>query len=122
MLAPRLVVGVNSDEDIFITKGPSILNIHERCAIIESCKWVTEVERDTPYTVSEEVLDQYNCEGYAHGDDPAINSEGIDICIKLRELGRFRLIKRTTGVSTTDITGRLLRLVSKDPAEVPKGI
>jgi len=122
LLAPRLVVGVNSDEDIFITKGPSILNINERCAIIESCKWVTEVQRDTPYSVSEEVLDLYNCQSYAHGDDPCITSDGIDICEKLREVGRFRMIKRTTGVSTTDITGRLLRLVCRDMAEVPKGI
>jgi ethanolamine-phosphate cytidylyltransferase len=113
LLAPRLVVGVCSDEDIALTKGPPILNVHERCAIIESCKWVTQVERDTPYTPSVDVLDKFNCLCYAHGDDPCINSEGVDVCKVLQDIGRFKMIKRTTGVSTTDITGRLLRLVCK---------
>jgi len=120
LLNERLVVGVNSETEIIAVKGPPILNAEERCAIIESCKWVTKIEPDTPYTPSAEVLDSYNCEYYAHGDDPAINAEGVDICEMLRKINRFKEIKRTTGVSTTDITGRMLRIVLKDqlPASV----
>ena len=118
LLAPRLVVGVCNDEDIIKTKGPSILNLDERCAIIKACKWVTEVQPGTPYTPTPEGLDKFNCIAYAHGDDPCYNAYGVDICKELEKIGRFRLIKRTTGVSTTDITARLLRLVCKDT--IPK--
>ena len=32
----------------------------------------------------------------------------------LASIGRFKLIKRTTGISTTDITGRLLKLLETE--------
>ena len=56
-----LVVGVNSDEEILKTKGPSILTEDERAEIIRSCRWVDEVAEATEYSVSEEILDRYNC-------------------------------------------------------------
>lgn len=39
---------------------------------------------------------------------------GVDMCAVLDKIGRFKQFKRTTGVSTTNITGKLLRLVSSD--------
>ena len=69
------------------------------------------------------MLDKLGCKYYAHGDDPCIDSEGVDICQKFRETGRFKLFKRTEGVSTTDITGNILALAEynilkeKDPAQ-----
>jgi len=36
------------------------------------------------------------------------------MCAVLDKIGRFKQFKRTTGVSTTNITGKLLRLVSSD--------
>jgi len=38
-----LVAGVNSDEDILMVKGPTILNVHERSEILKHCKFVDEV-------------------------------------------------------------------------------
>ncbi len=48
-----------------------------------------------------------------HGDDPVFNPDGSDSYGPFKEAGRFKLLKRTEGVSTTDIVGRLL-LLSKD--------
>ncbi len=62
------------------------------------------------------MLDRYNCQYYAHGDDPCY-VDGVDMCEQLASIGRFKQFKRTTGVSTTNITGKLLRLVEQD--EVP---
>ena len=59
------------------------------------------------------VLDRYNCQYYAHGDDPCY-VDGVDMCAELDSIGRFKQFKRTTGVSTTSITGKLLRLVEQD--------
>ena len=36
------------------------------------------------------------------------------MCAELDSIGRFKQFKRTTGVSTTSITGKLLRLVEQD--------
>lgn len=105
-----LVAGVNSDADILKTKGPTIMNCQERCEIIRHCKFVQNIEPDTIYTPTFELLDKLGCEYYAHGDDPCIDSEGVDICEKFRETNRFKLFKRTEGVSTTEITGRILAL------------
>jgi glycerol-3-phosphate cytidylyltransferase-like family protein len=47
-----LVCGVNSDDDLFKTKGPTIMNAKERNEIIKHCKFVDEVIEDTPYSPS----------------------------------------------------------------------
>lgn len=65
--------GVNSDADILIHKGPTILNQKERADIIRSCKWVDEVYEGTEYIVSVDTLDRFQCDYYAHGDDPVYN-------------------------------------------------
>ena len=74
------------------------------------CKWIDEVIEGTPYTISVDTLDEYNCDYYAHGDDIPINENGDDAISDIRNSGRFRVFKRTEGVSTTDIIGKLLSL------------
>lgn len=105
-----LVAGVNSDEDLMKNKGPTIMNVKERQEIFRHCKFVDEVAGNTPYTPTFELLKQLNCQFYAHGDDPCINSDGVDITQQFVEKGMFKIFKRTEGVSTTDITGKLLAL------------
>lgn len=123
IMGDYLVAGVNSDADLLKTKGPTIMNGKERCEIIKHCKFVQHYEPDTIYTPTFELLDKLGCTYYAHGDDPCIDSEGVDICQKFREKNRFKLFKRTEGVSTTEITGRILALAEynilreKDPAQ-----
>ena len=108
-----LVAGVNSDEDVIKNKGPPILNLKERCEILKHCKFVDEVAPGTVYTPTFELLKELNCGFYAHGDDPCINSDGLDITLKFKEKGMFKVFKRTEGVSTTDITGKLLNLAKR---------
>ena len=51
-----------------------------------------------------------NCDFFAHGDDPCFNSDGVDITEELNKRGMFKLLKRTEGVSTTNITDKLVKL------------
>lgn len=95
-------------------KGPTILTTAERSEIVRSCRWVDEVAEGTEYSVNVEILDRYNCDFYAHGDDAVIDADGNDICAQLASQGRFRMFKRTTGVSTTDIIGKLLSLTKEN--------
>ena len=43
--------------------------------------------------------------------------DGVDVCDTFRANGRFKEIRRTTGVSTTDLTGRLLSLLEREQEE-----
>jgi len=104
-----LVCGANADEDLQRVKGPTIMNDAERAEIISHCKFVDEVHQCTPYIPDLATLDMYNCSHYAHGDDPVI-VDGFDLLKSFADVGRFKVFKRTEGVSTTDITGRLLAL------------
>lgn len=57
---------------------------------MSACKFVTHVQEQTPYDVSEEVLDKFECKYYAHGDDPVYNVKGEEITGKLALKGRFK--------------------------------
>jgi len=105
-----LVVGINSDQDILMNKGPSVMNVFEKQEILSHCKFIDEIVINTPYSPSFELLEQLNCSHFAHGDDPAINCDGVDITDQFREKGMLKTFKRTEVVSTTDITGKLLAL------------
>ena len=48
------------------------------------------------------------CDYCAHGDDLPINAEGKVSGGPLLESGRMKIIKRTEGISTTNIVGQLL--------------
>lgn len=105
-----LVVGVNSDADVEKAKGPTLMNVRERAALIAACKWVDEVVIDTPYTPTIELLDSLNIDFCSHGDDPCFNENGEDVYAEMKKQNRFKVFRRTEGISTTEIIGRLLML------------
>ncbi len=105
-----LIVGVNSDEDVLKAKGPTLMNVRERAALIAACKWVDEVVIDTPYTPTLELLDSLNIDFCSHGDDACFNEHGEDVYAEMKKKNRFKVFRRTEGISTTEIIGRLLML------------
>jgi ethanolamine-phosphate cytidylyltransferase len=108
MLGKTLVVGIHNDEEIMRNKGMPVMNNEERVAMIKACKWVDEVVENAPYSATMDWLDSVNCKYIAHGDDIAINCDGQDAYGQLKSAGRFKVIKRTEGISTTSIVGKLL--------------
>jgi len=108
MLGKVLVAGIHSDEEITRNKGPPVMCMKERLAMVRACKWVDEIVENAPYSPDSAWLDRCNCLYLAHGDDIAINSEGVDAYGALKNEGRFKVIKRTEGISTTSIVGKLL--------------
>ncbi|KAL8442867.1 hypothetical protein Emag_006223 [Eimeria magna] len=108
-LGRSLVVGVNSDVETYAAKGCwPIYTQEERAEIVASCKWVDEVVVGTPYEVSTQLLDTLACEAAAHGDDWVVGADGRDAYAEPRKAGRMLIFKRTEGVSSTNITRRLL--------------
>lgn len=113
LLGDILVVGVHSDAEIERHKGPPVMNEKERYEAVRACKWVDEVVEDAPYVTELETLNKYNIDFCVHGEDITTDENGVDCYAKVKAAGRYRTIKRTDGVSTTDLVGRML-LMTKD--------
>ena len=107
-LGDILVCGLNSDADVARAKGKTLMAIKERSALAGSSKWIGELALDTPYTPSIETLDTYKCDYLAHGDDIPTNEHGNTIYDDIIAKKRLRVFRRTEGISTTVIIGRLL--------------
>ena len=114
----KLYVGLINDQEIITTKGsPPVMPEPERFEQLRGCKFVDEVIRDAPYELTKEWVDklvrEYGIDYIVHGDDACLTADGKDAYAYAKELGLFKTVKRTEGVSTTDIVGRML-LCSKE--------
>ncbi|CAI0467433.1 unnamed protein product [Linum tenue] len=111
-LGDELVVGVVSDAEIIANKGPPVTPHHERMVMVKAVKWVDEVIADAPYAITEEFMkklfEEHSIDYIIHGDDPCVLPDGTDAYALAKKAGRYKQIKRTEGVSTTDIVGNVL--------------
>ena len=80
---------------------------------VGACKWADLVVPDAPYFTSLEVMDQYKCDFCVHGDDISTLADGTDCYQAVKDAGRYRECKRTQGISTTELVGRML-LMTRD--------
>lgn len=103
-----LMVGVHTDEEISKHKGPPVFTQAERYKMVRAIKWVDEILEGAPYVTTLQTLDQYNCDFCVHGDDITLTVDGKDTYEEVKKSGRYRECKRTQGVSTTDLVGRML--------------
>ena len=78
MMGDYLVVGVHTDEEITINKGPPVFTEEERYRMVKAIKWVDEVVEAAPYITTLETLDKHDCDFCAHGDDITMTADGID--------------------------------------------
>ena len=53
-------------------------------------------------------ISHYGCHYVVHGDDVTSDSAGEDCYRYVKAAGRFLVVKRTPGISTTDLVGRML--------------
>lgn len=110
-LGQRLVVGVNSTASITECKAPPIMTDFERQEMVKACRFVDEIIPCSPYIMSPEYIAElqrsHGVGLFVHGDDPCI-VDGRDVYEAVKKAGMFETIRRTEGISTTDIVGRLL--------------
>lgn len=105
-----LIVGVHTDAEIELHKGPPVFSEEERYKMVRGIKWVDEVVEGAPYVTSVKTLDKYDCDFCVHGDDITLTAEGVDTYEEVKRCGRYKECQRTPGVSTTDLVGRMLLL------------
>jgi ethanolamine-phosphate cytidylyltransferase len=109
-LCDVLVVGVHSDDEIESNKALPVMKQEERYSLLDHVRWIDEILPDVPYSPSLETLKQARAEICIHGDDIPVNSDGVGAYDIMKDAGCLRIVKRTEGVSTTDLVGRLLTM------------
>ncbi|CAJ0582963.1 unnamed protein product, partial [Mesorhabditis spiculigera] len=112
-----LVVGVHTDEEISVNKGPPVFTERERYAMVKAIRWVDEVVEGAPYTTTVETLDKYRCDYCLHGNDITLDADGHDTYAAVKNAGRYRETQRTQGISTSDLVGRMLLLTKSHHAK-----
>ncbi|EMC97225.1 hypothetical protein BAUCODRAFT_68571 [Baudoinia panamericana UAMH 10762] len=112
-LGTELLVGLHSDEDIRANKGPTVMNLAERVAAVNACRFSTKCVPHAPYVTSLPWISHYGCKFVVHGDDITSDAAGEDCYRFVKKAGRMKIVPRTPGISTTDLVGRML-LCTKD--------
>ncbi|KAJ2897298.1 putative ethanolamine-phosphate cytidylyltransferase [Zalerion maritima] len=112
-LGAELYAGVHSDKAIFENKGPTVMTLDERMTAVDACRWVTRSIAKAPYVTDLEWIDYYGCQDVVHGDDITSDSSGEDCYRFVKAAGRFKVVKRTPMISTTDLVGRML-IISRE--------
>ena len=107
-LGDELYVGVHSDEAILENKGPTVMTLGERLPPVDACRWVTASVPRAPYVTRLDWISHYGCRYVVHGDDVTSDGAGEDCYRFVKAAGRFKVVKRTPSISTTDLVGRML--------------
>uniref|UniRef100_A0AAZ1Y1A2 choline-phosphate cytidylyltransferase n=1 Tax=Oreochromis aureus TaxID=47969 RepID=A0AAZ1Y1A2_OREAU len=105
----HLIVGVCSDDLTHKYKGFTVMNEDERYDAIRHCRYVDEVVRNAPWTLTPEFLAKHRIDFVAHDDIPYSSAGSDDVYKHIKEAGMFAPTQRTEGISTSDVITRIVR-------------
>ena len=101
-----LIAGIHFDETVQNYKRSPILTMEERISVVASCRYVDEVIPNAPLIIDLKWIKKHNIHLVVHGDD--FSEDLLQLCYKIPiEMGIFKKVPYTPGISTTDITNRL---------------
>ena len=104
-LGDYVMVGVNADDVAEVHKRRPIETMEERVASVAACQYVDEVIPNAPWITTREWIEKHNIDLVAHGDD--YTDEKRERFYKDPiEMGIFRSIPYTQGISTTELIRR----------------
>ncbi len=101
-----LLVGVHADKTVMSYKRRPILSMEERVASVKHCRYVDEVISDAPLTIDRAWIEQHDIDLILHGNDLSRETEESWYRTPI-EMGIFRSVAYTPGISTTEIIARI---------------
>lgn len=105
-----LIVGIHSDEVLISNdykKGKPILTMEERVNSVAACRFVDEVLPNAPFIIDRSYIDEHNIEIVVRGDD--MPQDRLEYFYKVpMDMGIFRTVPYTEGISTTEIIRRIM--------------
>ena len=100
-----LLVGVHADDVVVSYKRRPVLTMEERVASVAGCRYVDEVLPNAPLIVDRAWIEKHNIHLVVHGDD--YSEEQLAFVFKVPiEMGIFRTVPYTQGISTSEIIRR----------------
>ncbi|PWZ02951.1 hypothetical protein BCV70DRAFT_145894, partial [Testicularia cyperi] len=106
----HLIVGVVSSYSCAKHKNKPVLTSAERYECVRNCRWVDEVLEDAPWVVDQNLIDTLEIDYIAHDDLPYSGIGMEDIYAFVKKQGRFLPTRRTDGVSTSELLGRIVEV------------
>ena len=101
-----LIAGIHSDETVQNYKRSPIMTMEKRISVVASCRYVDEVIPNAPLIIDLKWIKKHNIHLVVHGDD--FSEDLLQLCYKIPiEMGIFKKVPYTPGISTTDIINRL---------------
>lgn len=101
-----LYVGICQDDLIESYKRKPIMTHSERVAVVESCKYVDKVIKDPVVPITKKFIEENNIDLVLHADDMD-HMELKKWYKEAMEIGKFKVVKHTPGISTTKIINRI---------------
>ncbi|PPQ66149.1 hypothetical protein CVT26_010872 [Gymnopilus dilepis] len=103
-----LLVGVNSDEQVWGHKARTVMYHAERLEAVRHCRWVDEVVAEAPWVIDEAFLKKYEIDYVAHDEDAYASAGHDDVYGYVKSQGKFIPTRRTPGVSTSELLERIV--------------
>ena len=108
-LGDILIVGIHSDDVIKSYKRTPIMNMKERIAVVDACRYVDQVIPNAPITVTEDYIKKYDIDIVCTTDNRT--KEETDLMYpNIIKLGKLHILPHTNTISTTEIIERCKKL------------
>lgn len=112
-MGDELVVGIHSDDTVVQYKRRPIMTLEERMGVVAGCRYVDEVVPDAPFVLDQAWLKTHRIDLVVHGDDFDIDMAAKCYGIAI-EMGIYRTVPYTPGISTSDLLARLRLRIEED--------
>jgi cytidyltransferase-like protein len=97
-----LLVGVHSDEVCEEYKRKPFFSMEDRAEILRACRYVDQVIEDVPICVPRELIEEYEIDIVAHGEDMTKYLKDVAYKVPI-DMGIMRTFPYHDGISTTQI-------------------
>ena len=97
-----VLVGINADDEAEALKRKPVHSMEQRIANVAACEYVDEVIPNARWVFDPSWIEKYNIDLVVHGDDYSDEKKQLIYKVPI-EMGIFRSVVYTKGISTTEI-------------------